>query len=92
MQEQINLDELEKAVLNLEELTEKVNYTLNHANKVVEENINSGRGVWDGQMAEFYKRRWETLQKEFPSILETFSDQEKNLKEYLENMKRVESV
>ena len=92
MQEQINLNELEKAVLHLEELTEKVNYTLNHANKVVEENINSGRGVWDGHMAEFYKRRWETLQKEFPSILETFNEQEKNLKEYLENMKKVESV
>ena len=92
MQENIELQELEKSLINLKTLTEKMSRNLENVNREIRENINSGVGVWDSATAELYRGRWESLMEEFPSIIETFSHQETNLEQFIENMKKVEEV
>ena len=59
-------------------------------NTLIKENINSGMGIWDSNLASFYRKRWEVLSEEFPTIIYTFNQQATNLENFINNMKKVE--
>ena len=90
MQENIELAELEKSLINLKTLTEKMGRNLDRVNMLIRDNINSGAGVWDSEAASLYRQRWESLMEDFPKVVETFRQQETNLEQFLLNMKKVE--
>ena len=90
MQENIEIDQLTKSLIQMKQLTERMARNLEKVNQVIEENINTGSGVWDSEQAALYKGRWETVMKEFPMIIKTFQQQEADLEKFLENMKKVE--
>lgn len=90
MQENINYTELEQTLNNIKNLTEKVNKNLYTINNQIEENIASGEGIWDSQLASNYKKRWQNITEEFPKIIDTFMIQEKNLELYINSMKNVD--
>ena len=90
MQENIEFDPLEKSLLQIKQLTERMAKNLEKVNQVVNENINTGDGIWDSEQASLYRTKWEVAMKEFPIILKTFQQQEANLENFLENMKKVE--
>ena len=85
MQENINIEELEKSLINIKNLTEKMNQNLLNTNTLINDNINNGSGVWDSSSAELYKSRWQTLMEEFPDIIKTFQQQETNLETFMIN-------
>ncbi len=90
MEENIAFTELDKSLLNLKELTAKISKNLNNVNVLVRDNINTGAGVWDSEMASLYRERWEALMEEFPEIIKTFEQQETNLAQFMSNMKKTE--
>ncbi len=92
MEENVSFTELDKSLLNLKELTEKISKNLDNVNILVRDNINTGRGVWDSDMAKLYRDRWESLMEEFPEIIKTFQQQETNLANFIENMKKTEEA
>ena len=88
MQENINFIELEKSLNRLKNLTESVSRNLTEVNSIVNENVNSGVGVWDSTQAALYKERWNQLSEEFPEIINVFQKQEANLLSFITNMKQ----
>ncbi len=90
MQEKLEMIELEKSLVNLKQLSEKMNHTLTSINTIVKDNINTGTGIWDSDLAADYRARWDTLMDEFPTVLYTFKQQEANLEIFINNMKKVE--
>ena len=90
MEENIQFTELEQSLLNLRQLTDKITKNLDNYNRIITENINSGVGVWDSEMAGFYRQRWESVMEEFPSVIEIFQTQSSNLEQYIKNMKGVD--
>ena len=90
MQENFEFTELEKSLSRLKQLTEKMTTTLENANHMITENINTGVGIWDSEMAGLYRSKWDVLLNEVPDILKTFQQQETNLEHFIENMKKVE--
>ena len=91
-EENIEFNELEKSLLNIKQLTEKMSKTLESVDGLIKDNINNGSGVWDSQTAELYRSRWDLLSQEFPTIIETFSQQEENLNQFITNMKKTEEA
>ena len=92
MQENVELNELETSLITLKTLTEKMTKNLNNMNILIRENINSGVGVWDSNMAEMYRTKWENLAQNFPDVVNTLQKQEANLEEFINNMKKVEEA
>lgn len=90
MEENIDFVELQKSLSKFKELTEKMSHNLASINNLIKENINSGAGVWDSELAASYRMRWEALMEEFPTILYTFNQQASNLEIFINNMKKVE--
>ena len=90
MEEKVAFTELDKSLLNLKELTVKINKNLNDVNILVKDNINTGSGVWDSDMAKLYRERWDALMEDVPDIIKTFQQQSTNLSNFIENMKKTE--
>ena len=88
MQENIEFVELQKSLVNLKQLTEKMTNNLNNVNTLIRDNINSGVGVWDSDLASSYRVRWESLMEEFPNVISTFHQQAQNLESFINNMKK----
>ena len=90
MQENIEFNELETTLTNIRILTEKLTRSVNNVNILIQENVNSGIGVWDAESAAGFRKRWDTLMEEVPLVLETFKSQETNLEQVVQNMKTTE--
>ena len=92
MEEKVAFTELDKSLLNLKELTDKINKNLNDVNNLIKEHINTGSGIWDSEMAKLYRERWDALMENMPDIIKTFQQQETNLSTFIENMKKTEEA
>ena len=90
MQENVELNELEKSLNNIKQLTDRMTKNLERVNTIITENINTGDGIWDSEQASLYRTKWETVMKDFPTIIKTVQQQESNLANFIENMKKVE--
>ena len=92
VEENIELSELEKSLLNIKQLTDKMSHILDNVNSLIKDNINTGAGVWDSKTAELYRARWDNLSSDFPTIIQTFTQQEENLNQFITNMKKTEEA
>ena len=88
MQENINYNELEKSLNKIKDLSEKVKYNLMCIDSIIEENINSGVGILDGNSGELFKKRWDYLKEDVPSSIETFINQANNLELFISSFKK----
>ena len=86
----INFEELNKSLVNLKTQAETVKESLTAMNNLVEDNINSGAGIWDGPSAATYKTKWNSLKDEIPTIIDDFRKQADNLEMFINTMKNGE--
>ena len=86
----VNFDELNKSLVNLKNISEAVKNSLTSMNALVEENINTGAGVWDGTSAETFKTKWNVLKDEIPTFIDDFNKQAENLEMFINTMKKGE--
>ncbi len=90
MNNKIEYDNLSKKVIEIEVLTNQVKEAFSRMDTLIEENINSGKGIWDGSGAAEYCQKWNQMKEEIPSSLEQFQILENNLKNAIEMMKKSE--
>ena len=90
MNNKIEYDNLSKKVIEIEVLTNQVKEAFSRMDTLIEENINSGKGIWDGSGAAEYRQKWNQMKEEIPSSLEQFQILENNLKNTIEMMKKSE--
>jgi len=90
MEEKIEFVELEKSLLRLRQLTEKMNHALTSMDILIKDNINTGVGIWDSEQAALFREKWELLSQDFPDIMNTFQHQQSNLDLFITNMKKTE--
>ena len=86
----VNFDELNKSLTNLKVISESVKNYLTSMNNLVEENINTGSGVWDGPSAATFKTKWNSIKDEIPTFIDDFNKQAENLELFINTMKKGE--
>ena len=86
----VNFDELNKSLTNLKIISESVKNSLTSMNNLVEENINTGSGVWDGPSAANFKTKWNSIKDEIPTFIDDFNKQAENLELFINTMKKGE--
>ena len=87
MQEKINFEELDNSLNNIKSLTETIRANLTGIDNIINENINTGVGILDGNSGEVFKKKWELLREDIPSIFDALSIQENNLETFINTMK-----
>ena len=75
----IEYDELELKIKQINELSNKVENILNKMNNLIEENVNSGKGIWDGPDASEYKNEWNVMEENIPNIVSIYRKQAENI-------------
>ena len=63
----------------LYEYAETVRTNLTTMNDYINENVNSGAGVWDGESASNFRTKWDALNDEIPLFISYFNKQVTNL-------------
>ena len=88
MQEKIDYAELEKSLIKIKELSEKVKSNLLCIDSIIDENINSGVGILDGNSGELFKKKWDYLKEDIPTSIMTFQNQVDNLELFISSYKK----
>ena len=86
----VNFDELNKSLINLKIQAEIVKESLTSMNNLVEDNINTGAGIWDGPSASTLKTRWEIIKDEIPTLIDNIKTQADNLDLFINTTKKTE--
>ena len=86
----VNFDELNKSLINFKIQAEIVKESLTSMNNLVEENINTGAGIWDGPSASIFKTKWGIIKDEIPTLIDNFKIQADNLELFINTMKNTE--
>ena len=90
MENKIDFEKLTQKVQELEMITEKLKTSLSNFDQLMEDNIQSGKGIWDGESAILWKEEWKQLIAEMPEVIDTFQKQSKNIQNFIEIMKKTE--
>jgi len=76
--------ELENKIKQIDELSNAVENTFNKMDTLVNNNVNSGKGIWDGIEAGNFKNEWDELKEEIPKVINIFRTQAKNIANVIE--------
>ena len=76
--------ELENKVKQIEELSNTVENTFKKMDYLVSNNVNSGKGIWDGEEAGNFKNEWEELKESIPEVTNIFRTQANNISNVIE--------
>ena len=82
--------DIKKKIEEINLLTTKVKTAFENMDQVIEENIHTGKGIWDGEASQNFKEEWKKLKEQIPSVLDAFEKQNKNLSNLLEITKKAE--
>ena len=81
----IEFQTIESKLNNLNTTIDRCTSSLQKMDSLVRENINSGKGIWDGESASQYKNDWENISEEIPKIIELITTQASNLETLLKS-------
>ena len=76
----IKEEELKKKIHEMEILIEEAKTSLSNMDDLIDQSINSNRGIWDGEEAKYFKEDYQRLSSEVPSILNSAEKQKNNIK------------
>ena len=80
----INKEELKRKINEIELLMQKARASLINMDRLIEETIDSKKGIWDGEDAKNFKKEYHNLSSEAPTILDIFQKQSNNMKNIIE--------
>ena len=75
--------ELKNKIAQINDLTNKVEENFNKIDELIIDNINSGRGIWDGEDANKYLDEWKKIKEEIPNSINIFRIQADNIKKVM---------
>lgn len=64
---------------NLYQYAETVRTNLNKINNMIDEDVNTGIGIWDGESASKFRTNWKVLADDIPQFIDSFNKQVANL-------------
>ena len=76
----INQEELNKKINEIEILLEEAKTSLSNMDDLINQTINSNKGIWDGEEAKYFKEDYQKLSSEAPTILNAIEKQKNNIK------------
>ena len=79
----IEYEELQIKVKQINDLTNKVEKCFEKMNNLINENVNSGKGIWDGPDANEYKMEWQKLEENIPNIVNIYKMQAEKIDEFI---------
>lgn len=80
----IKQEELKKKIYEIDLLMQDAKTSLLNMADLLDQTIDSKKGIWDGEEAKQFKEEYQKISSEIPTILETFTKQSNNIKELLE--------
>ena len=80
----IDTENINKKVIEIKNLTDKVATNFDNFNTMIEEMVDTGIGVWDGESAHNYKISWQNFSQKIPTFVTAFETQINNLQVLLE--------
>lgn len=83
MNNTLNYAEAQASLSNLKQLAETVRTNLTSMNTLINDNVNSGEGVWDGKSAAAFTAKWEEISNDIPKFCMYIENQSENLAEFL---------
>ena len=75
----LNYEQAKTMLDQLYDQVEQVKTNLTKMNDYINENVNSGAGVWDGESASNFRTKWDALNDEIPEYISYFNRQVTNL-------------
>ena len=75
----IDKEKIISTINEINELTALTKSSLNNMDNLIKDNINTNKGIWDGESASIYLKEWEKISEEIPELVEIFEKQAKNL-------------
>ncbi len=82
--------ELENAKATLQRLkdeADRIKTNLNKIDGMIQDKVNTGIGIWDGQAATEFRAQWSNVASEIPSYIQDFNNQVNNLSAAIEELK-----
>ena len=80
----IEYEELKNKINEVNDLTTKVENNFKTIDNIITENINTGKGIWDGEEAQNFKNEWSNLKENIPNIVDIYKKQAQNIENVLE--------
>ena len=88
MKEAVDFEELNKSLNNIKALTKKMKNSLESIDNLIMDNINNSTGILDGNVANEFLKKWESVREDIPSTIDSINKQELNLEMFLNSMKK----
>ena len=80
----INKEDLKRKINEIDLLMQKARTSLINMDRLIEETIDSKKGIWDGDEAHSFKKEYHNLSCEVPTVLDAFQKQTSNIKTLIE--------
>ncbi len=89
MKDSIDLEKLKEKTNNIDHLQEQAISSLNEMNNIINDLVNTGRGIWDGEDASEYKEEWNKKMEGLPSSVQNiFLEQKEILKKTISSLEK----
>lgn len=86
----VDYNALDTNVKNIEDYTANIKNALSTLNTMIEENVNTGAGIYDGRVAAEYKASWQEFATEFDTFVQMCQTQASNIRLEMENIRVVD--
>lgn len=73
-------------------LADNVNSSLTDISALIDETVNTGRGVWDGNAAAQFLTKWKELDRELPDFIASFKKQAENVQTVLSQTQMADEI
>ena len=87
MKEKIDFNELENSLNKIKNIIDNVKNNLTSMDELINENINNGSGILDGNSGELFIQKWEKIKEDIPSSINEIESQANNLETFINTMK-----
>ena len=81
MKDSIDIEKIKEKINNIDHLQEQAVSSLNDMNNIINDYVNSGRGIWDSEDAFEYKEEWNTKMEELPLLTKNIFQEQKEILE-----------
>ena len=89
MKDSINIEKIKEKTNSIDYLQEQAISSLNDMNNIINDLVNSGKGIWDGEDALEFKEEWNSKMETLPSSVQSiFQEQKEILNKVISRMEK----
>ena len=89
MKDSIDIEKIKEKTNGIDHLQEQAISSLNDMNNIINDLVNSGKGIWDGEDALEFKEEWNSKMETLPSSVQSiFQEQKEILNKVISRMEK----